>query len=151
MKPLHINPDDAETLSFPGAIEFRVLISGDKTDNQFAVFEDIVEPGIGPARHIHKDQDETFFVIEGTFDVEVGGKLIHLAPGNVAFVPRGTIHAFKNVGTTKGRLRYLFTPAGNFEEMVREMFAIGGGAQPSEEELNKIALQHGQQFVGDPL
>nr|WP_298297761.1 cupin domain-containing protein [uncultured Litoreibacter sp.] len=75
------------------------------------VFEDIVAPGVEPGRLIHHDQDETFIFLEGTFDVEIDGVLYQMEPGDIGFVPRETVHAFKNVGSTPGRLRYVFSLA----------------------------------------
>lgn len=151
MKPVHTDYSTAPALDFPGVITFRVLLSAAQSGGTHAVFEDIVQPGQGPGRHIHHHQDETFFFEEGRFDVEVDGVRHHMKPGDVAFVPRGTVHAFRNVGETPGRLRYIFTPAGTFEEMVRELFAIAEGGQPDMAEMAHVALRHGQEFVGPPL
>lgn len=151
MDPVHAPYDTVDSLEFPGAITFRVLLSGSRTGGTHAVFEDIVQPGQGPGRHIHHDQDETFLFEYGAFDVEIAGVRHHMKPGDVGFVPRGTVHAFRNVGTTPGRIRYVMSPAGKFEEMVEAFFALGGGAQPSQEEMARVALEHGQEFVGPPL
>ena len=77
MKPVKTALAQAETLDFPGAITFRVLLSGTQTGGTHAVFEDIVQPGVGPGRHIHHEQDETFLFEEGDFDVEIDGALLH--------------------------------------------------------------------------
>ena len=151
MDPVHTSYDEAETFVFPGAITLRILLSGTQTNSSQAVFEDIVEPGIGPGRHIHHEQDETFFFLEGAFDVEADGVLHHMQPGDVAFVPRGTVHAFKNVGKTQGRIRYVFSPALKVEEMFRSFFAALQDGDLSAEVMSKIALEHGQEFVGPPL
>jgi len=151
MNPVHTKYSEAETFVFPDAITLKLLMSGKDTDGSVAVFEDIVEPGIGPGRHIHHHQDETFFFLEGEFDVEVGGVLHHMKPGDVAFIPRGTVHAFKNVGDTKGRLRYVFSPALTIEEMFRAFFASMEEGPLSTEALAAISLKHGQEFVGPPL
>ncbi len=151
MKPVHTNYQAADTLEFPGVITFKVLLSGADTAGGHAVFEDIVQPGQGPGRHIHRDQDETFLFEEGQFDVEIDGVRHHMQPGDVGFVPRGTVHAFRNVGDVTGRLRYVMTPAGSFEDMVRELYALAGGGQPDMEAMARVALAHGQEFVGPPL
>lgn len=127
-------------------------MSGSDTDGRLAIFEDIVAPQVGPPRHIHHHQDETFFFLEGEFDVEVRGQLMHMVPGDVAFIPAGTVHAFKNVGKTAGRLRYVLNPAQSIEEMFREFYAAQqneGNLTP--EDLAAIALKHGQEVVGPPL
>jgi len=151
MNPYLAPKGTGEKLIFPGAIELEIIVPGASTNGTLAVFEDIVEPGIGPGRHIHKEQDETFFIMEGQFDIEIGGTLHHVKPGDVAFVPRGTIHAFKNVGQTQGRLRYAFTPASDIEAMFRAFYDAAGDAPPSQEMFERIALAHGQKFVGPPL
>ena len=151
MEPVHTSYREVETLEFPGAISLKVLLSGTQTDGSQCAFEDIVEPGIGPGRHIHHGQDETFFFLEGSFEVEVAGQRYQMEPGDVAFVPRGTIHAFKNVGKGPGRLRYIFSPALTIEAMFRAFHDALQAGDLSEEVMAKIALQHGQEFVGPPL
>ena len=151
MQPVHTRYDDVEPLDFPGAITLRVLLSGAQTNGSHAIFEDIVEPGIGPGRHIHHGQDETFIFLEGSFDVEIDGQRYHMEPGDVGFVPRETVHAFKNVGATRGRLRYVFSPALQVEEMFRAFRAAQGDAPLSEDVMTAIANDHGQSFVGPPL
>ncbi|NNF02834.1 MAG: cupin domain-containing protein [Rhodothermales bacterium] len=150
-QPIHTRYADAEPLVFPGAITLKVLLSGRDTGGALAVFEDLVEPGVGPGRHIHHEQDEAFFFLEGRFDVEVDGVLHHVEPGDVAFVPRGTIHAFKNVGTTTGRIRYLFTPALGIEEMFRAFYEALEAGDLDADSMAEIAMQYGQEFVGPPL
>ena len=148
---LHVRGDEAERLVFPGEIELTVLVPGAATDGAFAVFEDVVQPGIGPPRHIHDQQDEVFFVLEGRFDIEISGQLVHAQPGDVAYVPRGAVHAFKNVGSEPGRLRYTFTPAGNTEAMFRELHRAAESESLSPEQFEKIAAAHGQTMVGPTL
>lgn len=151
MKPIHIKYASAETFVFPEAITLKVILSGKDTNGNQAVFEDIVEPGIGPGRHIHHHQDEIFFFLEGEFIAEVDGKTYEFEPGDVAFIPRGTVHAFKNVGKNAGRLRYIFSPANTIEDMFREFYAAMEKGELSQEKMTAISLVHGQEFVGPPL
>lgn len=150
MKPVHTKYASAETLIFPNAVTVNVLLSGKDTDGNQVVFEDIVEPGIGPGWHIHHEQDEIFFFLEGDFIAEVAGQLMTFKAGNVAFIPRCTVHAFKNVGTTKGRLRYIFSPALTIEGMFREFYDSLQSAKLNAEVMAQISLKHGQEFVGPP-
>lgn len=151
MTPIHSKYDSAETFVFPDAITLKILLSGKQTNGRQAVFEDIVEPGIGPGRHIHYNQDEIFFFLEGDFIAEVGGETYQFKPGDVAFIPKGTVHAFKNVGDTKGRLRYIFSPADTIEEMFREMYSVNQEGDLTFERMAEISLKHGQKFIGPPL
>ena len=58
------------------------------------------EPGASFGRHSHPGE-EVIYVLEGSFEYEVEGKpAVTLKAGDVLFIPAGTIHAAKNVGTT---------------------------------------------------
>ncbi len=149
--PVHSSYNKAETLIFPNAITLKILLSGKQTNGSLAIFEDIVEPGVGPGRHIHHHQDETFFFLEGSFIAEVGGEMFEFKPGDVAFIPKGTVHAFKNVGETSARLRYIFSPAQTIEEMFREFYDRSTKGTFTMEEMAKLSVKHGQEFVGPPL
>ncbi len=152
VKPMHVSEQDGERLIFPdGTIELVIKIPGSATGGTFAVFEDLVRPGAGPARHFHRDQEETFFVLDGRFDFEIDGTLFHAGTGDIAFVPRGAVHAFKNFDRDPGRLRYMFTPAGESEAMFRAFLAAARQRPLSIETMNEIAMNYGQTFVGPPL
>lgn len=147
----HSAYEKTEVLDFPDAITLRILLGGDQTGGAMEVFEDIVQPGIGPPRHIHHFQDETFFFLDGEFEVEIGGEHTKVAPGDVAFIPRGTVHAFKNVGAGPGRLRYVFSPAFKMEAMFRALHGALEEGALDQEKMARIAAQHGQEFTGPPL
>ena len=67
------------------------------------------------------------------------------------FIPKGTVHAFKNIGSDWGKLRYAFSPANTIEKMFREFFAALENGNITEDQMAKIAINHGQEFVGPPL
>ena len=150
-KPMHVRPGEGERFVFLGDIELTILIPGAATDGAFAIFEDLVQPGIGPPRHVHHNQDEVFFVIDGSFDIEVAGERVSAKEGDIAFVPRGAIHAFKNIGSQPGRLRYTFTPAGESEAMFRAFFDANQANELTPERMSEIAARFDQTFVGPPL
>jgi quercetin dioxygenase-like cupin family protein len=69
------------------------------------VVQTIVEldPGITSSRHTHPG-DEIVYVLDGApleYELE-GNTPVTLKPGDVLFIPAGTIHAAKNVGNRKG-------------------------------------------------
>jgi quercetin dioxygenase-like cupin family protein len=58
------------------------------------------EPGAAFGKHSHPGE-EIIYVLEGSFEYEVEGKPpVTLKAGDVLFIPAGTIHAAKNVGST---------------------------------------------------
>ena len=152
MDPAYRDYDTAETFSFAEGITMKVLLSGSQTGGLQEMFEDIVAPGVGPGRHIHHEQDETFIFLEGVFVVEIDGKLQRMKKGDVAVVPKGTVHAWKNVGSEQGRLVYIFTPALNVEQMFRDLneaMHSGGDVRAKMAEISGKYPE--QEMVGPPL
>ena len=61
-----------------------------------------IAPGVAFGRHSHPGE-EIVYVIEGTLEYEVKGRPpVTLKAGEVLFIPAGTIHAAKNVGSGNG-------------------------------------------------
>lgn len=59
-------------------------------------------PGVAFPKHTHPGE-EIIYVLEGTWEYTVEGKPpVTLKPGEVLFIPAGTIHAAKNVGSGNG-------------------------------------------------
>ena len=56
-------------------------------------------PGAAFGRHKHPGE-EIIYVIEGTLEYEIGGKVTRVKAGDVLFVPAGTPHTAKNIGST---------------------------------------------------
>ena len=54
-------------------------------------------PGAGFPRHSHPGE-EIIYVLQGTLEYDVAGKPVTLNAGEVLFVPKGTVHAARNVG-----------------------------------------------------
>src|SRR5690242_10050910 len=73
----------------------------------------------GPARHLHYDQDEWFFALEGEFIIEVGQDRTRLQPGDSLLAPRKVPHVWAYVGDTRGRMLITFLPAGKMEAFFR--------------------------------
>ncbi len=69
----------------------------------------------GPPRHLHHGEDEWFYVVEGTYLVEVGGAMHTLKTGDSILGPRGISHSFAFVGEGEGRLLITYAPAGKME------------------------------------
>lgn len=86
--------------------------TGPATDGRLLLLENLTAPGGGPPPHIHTREDEFFYVLDGTFEIRIGDELHTLGAGGFAFVPRGTVHDFRNTGEQPARILVGFTPAG---------------------------------------
>ena len=102
----------------------------------------------GPARHMHFDQDEWFYVVEGEYLFEVGSQeRIRLKAGDSVFGPRKVPHVWAFVGDQPGRILFIFTPAGQIEAFFREIGKVNAPL-PLDPALFRA---YGMELVGPPL
>jgi quercetin dioxygenase-like cupin family protein len=96
----------------------HVHIDGDTTGGALAVCEIRGARGDMPPLHVHRRDDETFYVIEGELALFVGGEQLLLGPGQAALAPRAVPHAYR-VESEQARWLVITSPAG-FDAFVRE-------------------------------
>jgi quercetin dioxygenase-like cupin family protein len=150
--PLHRPAGTGATYVGPGDL-YRFLVTGDETGGAYFAMEAIVPPGGGPPPHIHRREDETFYVVEGECSILLGEDWITASVGDFVNVPRGTVHRFHNQGTEAMRMILTFTPAGieNFFEETLDRAEDPSQAPPDNlEELAarfvEVAPRYGIEF-----
>ena len=74
----------------------------------------------GPRLHLHTNQDEYFYVMEGEVLFQIGDKQMKLHAGDSIVGPRGIPHTFSAVGGKPGHMLIAFTPAGKMEQFFRD-------------------------------
>ncbi len=146
LQPMIVTPADAETIR-PFGIDMKVMLGGEHTGGTFSAIVAEVKPGEGPPPHLHRDREEYFFVLEGTYSLGVDGNESTIGPGTLVFVPRGTVHTFKNIAGTMGRLLEWTIPGdnGDYFRAMHQMEA-GGGFNP--ETFAEINQRFVTEFVG---
>ncbi len=113
---VHVPPGEGETLWVLGDF---VTFKADGESASLSVFEGLIPPGGGPPPHIHYQQEEAFYVLEGTFSFLSGDKTIEAEPGSFMWIPRGTLHTFKNTGAQSGKVLVTSTFLGSHERFFR--------------------------------
>jgi mannose-6-phosphate isomerase-like protein (cupin superfamily) len=143
-----------EGRSIPGSAGITLKATAEQTGGSIGFFEATSEPGFAAPRHIHYSTDELFYVLSGEFQFLVGEQLVHARPGTFVFIPRGTVHAPKVIGTEPGKVLSAFIPGGQegaFEEFARLAPGPGGDSAPDPEQAQAIARKYDSEFVGPPL
>lgn len=59
------------------------------------IMEARMHAGHAPPLHVHHDEDEAFYLLDGTMRFRCGEREFDVARGDFVLVPRGTPHAFK--------------------------------------------------------
>jgi quercetin dioxygenase-like cupin family protein len=117
--PALSDSSDGLTFTMLGA-SIRLIARAIDTDGRLVVFEQTTPPGWGPPRHVHANEDEIVYVLEGTYEMSLGDERRTVSAGGCAVLPRGIPHGFRNVGETAGRFVCVVTPGG-FEEYLLEI------------------------------
>lgn len=107
----HLAPGEGEFLWSVGDT-FTIKVGGDVTGGALTVFEVIVPPHTGPPPHVHHGEDEAVYVVEGEVVLRQGDRTFTAGPGTFAFLPRGVVHGYENLGTETARLLSIAAPAG---------------------------------------
>ncbi len=125
-------------------IDFKVT---PQNSSGLLVIENTFHAKGGPARHLHYDQDEWFYAVEGEFIVEVGDERIRLRPGDSLLAPRKVPHVWAHIGDGRGRMLIVFNPAGQMEAFFREV--TKANAMPPQDPA--LWRAHGMELLGPPL
>jgi quercetin dioxygenase-like cupin family protein len=134
----------------------RILVNGEQSDGRFSLLEMTGASGDMPPLHVHHEEDETFYVLEGEVEVHVAGRdPVTVVPGRACCAPRGIPHAYKVVSS--GSSRWLVALTGtSFARLVRDASVPAQTAtlpvdpQFDPEEIDAISTRHGIDLLGPP-
>ena len=119
---------------------------GGETDNRFGLFEHRMDPGApGASPHIHKEQLEAFYVLDGVVELHLDGHTFAAPRGTFVNVPENMSHGFRNPYADQATMLIIFTPARNREEYfigLAELYA--DGRRPTEDELLDLMTRYDQ-------
>lgn len=154
--PIALGPGEGESYWFFGQL-VTIKAAADTTAGQVGVTDCWGPRGTGSPLHVHHNEDEWFFVIEGELTIWIDGETTVLPAGSFAYGPREIPHTF-TVSSETAHFLLVVNPGG-FESFVR---AVGQPAptltippaddsEPSPEQmaaLVALAAQHGVDILG---
>lgn len=126
--------------------QMYIHLGAEETGGRYCMFTEVTSPGGGPPPHHHTGEDEWFHVLEGRAAFLKDGEWVEVPPGSSVFIPRGTVHSFKNVGDTPLKQLITVAPAGieTFFARCAEEFKKTEG--PDMERILAISAEHGIVF-----
>jgi quercetin dioxygenase-like cupin family protein len=84
-------------------------------------FETLDPPGTFVPLHIHPRQDEFIYMLEGTFELQLGDRQLQASAGDLVRMPRGVPHSYANNTATLTRALFWVTPAGKLKELFDQL------------------------------
>jgi quercetin dioxygenase-like cupin family protein len=153
--PIALSRDDGEALWFLGFLA-TIKASAETTAGRVAVIEHLGPRGAGSPLHVHRREDEWFYVTEGELTFWVGGQVVQAPAGSFVYGPRDIPHTFE-ITSDQARFLLVTEPAG-FERFMR---AAGEPAQsltlppppsepPDPAQLAALAAEVGIEILGPP-
>jgi quercetin dioxygenase-like cupin family protein len=94
VKPYVLPPGGGRVYRWHGVRE-EVKAAGPELRNMAGVIETTTRKGEEPHVHVHEEEDELFYVLEGEFTFEADGRRFDAGPRSFVFVPRQTPHTYK--------------------------------------------------------
>jgi quercetin dioxygenase-like cupin family protein len=93
----------------------------EQTGGAYSLFEVVTQPEGGVLPHVQHREDESLYVLEGEYEFLVEGRTLRAGTGSLLYVPRGNLHAHKNVSAGLGRMLVSQTPGGLHERFFEEI------------------------------
>jgi quercetin dioxygenase-like cupin family protein len=124
--------------------------TGEETDGHFFLMESVaMPPGLESPHHVHHNEDEAFYVLEGSIAFLCGDTWHVTTPGTWIYGPRDIPHGFRVLGTSPARMLLQCAPAG-FERFVREL-SMPVDAVPAPPDMALVvaaAAKYGVEILG---
>ncbi|KAG6547371.1 hypothetical protein Mapa_010819 [Marchantia paleacea] len=127
-----------------------IKVLGDQTGGSYACFENTISPGVGPPLHIHTQEAETWYLLDGEMIWTVGRQTFHAQRGSFMHLPPYVAHTFSNKFDKPAHMLLTYAPSG-FETWftrvgvpVKNSSAPGDSPLTTEEDLKKA-----QELAGD--
>lgn len=147
--PKILMPGEGEAVQIGTTTNTTFKAVGDWTDNRLGLFEHRMAPGApGASPHIHKEQLEAFYVLDGVVELHLDGRSFAAPKGTFVNVPENMSHGFRNPYQDQATMLIIFTPAINREEYFRGLAELyADGRQASEDELLDLMARYDQYEV----
>ncbi len=139
------------------SILWVMLATGDQTAGSYSLMEERCPKNSAPTPHYH-DQDEAFYIIEGTITYLANGQQLQATDGSFVSIPKGTVHSFR-VDSETAHILNFYAPAG-FEKIISELAEPAptrtippAGYQDQQSDWSKMQVvfeQHGMHIVQEP-
>jgi mannose-6-phosphate isomerase-like protein (cupin superfamily) len=152
-----LTDQEGQAIWFFGTLS-TLKATSEQTQQAYSLHVDVIPPGAEPPAHLHRHQDEAFFVLDGAISVHCGNQTWRGSAGTFIFLPQSVPHAFRVEGNRPVTMLVINSPGGvqGFEHFVEEMgtpaqaFTLPATSAPDLEKLHRLAAKYDIEFVELP-
>jgi quercetin dioxygenase-like cupin family protein len=124
---IHASTDEPETFS-AGGNTFRLVDDGTTTEGRIGIVECTIDPGWpGPPQHVHREHDETFYVLSGRVRFASGADSFVAEEGRLVTVPIGVPHTFGNADADAPAVLLCSVSPSRYVDFFRELATLPTG------------------------
>ena len=151
-RPYALAREEGQAVWFLGTLVV-VKATGEQTGGAFGLIENVLPSGLASPYHAHRNEDESFYVLEGEMAFHVGDERVKAGPGAFVYGPRGVPHGFEVEGDAPARILLQNHPAG-FEGFPVEVgepaeeLVLPPAGPPDMERLMAIAARYDIEILG---
>ena len=108
------------------------LVTGRDTRHT-SQFDWTIPAHFSTGRHVHRVQEETFYVLDGECEWQIGERTIRAVPGTFVFIPPGVPHNIANRTDRTARVLMTVSPPGH-EHYFEELSVLAAKGNPPDPE-----------------
>lgn len=111
---IHVAPAESHSTTRVLGVTNMCKATKNETGGLFSFFVSTVPPGESVPIHIHKKEDEAYYILDGIFEIydKTNNQTLTVGKDSYVYVPKGINHGFKNVGETPASMILIITPGG---------------------------------------
>lgn len=133
-----------------------VKVWGRDTAGRFSVCEFLCPPGFATPLHLHRREDESFWVVEGRLRYRCGDQEFIAGPNSYVYLPLGIPHGFKVIGEENARLVHIAVPAGMEEfhaglGVLAEQLTVPPSMPLDMPRILEAGIKFGMEVAGPPV
>jgi quercetin dioxygenase-like cupin family protein len=150
-----LDENEGEVFWLLGMLQ-TIKIGSEDTGGTYGLIEVVVPEGVGPPWHVHPEEDEWFYVLDGELSVWVADTKLSLKAGSFAFAPKGVPHTFyAEAGGAKMLVGFAPMQFEGFQREVGEpaperVLPPPAEGSPDMARLAPIAQRNGFEILGPP-
>ena len=155
LDPLVLGPTDGDAVWFR---DTRVVVKcrAADTDGAYGLIEVWAPSDSGPALHVHFNEDEFFWILQGELEVRCGEDYFNVGPSGSAFLPRCIPHSYWVLGDQMARILIVISPGGGEEFFVSAGVPAKDSGLPTSSPVDVAALRDaarrfGGDIIGPPM
>jgi quercetin dioxygenase-like cupin family protein len=116
------------------------LVTGKNTKHA-SMFDWTIPAGFATGLHVHRVQEESFYVLDGECEWRVGDQLVRATPGTYLFVPPGVRHNIANVSAKPARVLMTVSPPGH-ERYFEELAKLAARGAPDAQAVGELRTRY---------